>query len=489
MTDDEKPLTLSREDLYELAWSKPILLLAKDFGISDVALAKRCRKLGIPLPGRGYWARVDAGQVPYRPKLPKRETQWHDNDALTVAPSIGAYSATILSSEEAQETLQSAAPESLPARIASLTITSAAKITDALPAVKRTATRAKHPQRAELTFERGERSGAIVDVDVTSEALDRALLLADKVLRAAADLGWIFDDPMELRKKSGKPVAESKSSVSPGDPKEAPEPYRGRLLVEGEEVALRIEERLRDEKVEPTAAQLAREKREYGYHAPRKISVPTGALRVVRLDTYRTWGEPDRRSWYDRKGKRVEDQIPEVLMGFYELALSIKERRERDERQAREREEQARRQQEWEAIQKGNQKLIAQLERDAGAWHRARYLSRYVRAARRALGDRALAASFRGESLNYLDWAERYMDQLDPLNGADRTGEFEESSGHHYRSDLEDMKKAFGRLLGSDWPNAWKISEDYTPQPKTGWSYTEKSVFEVGSAADKEDED
>src|SRR5258708_37457864 len=82
--DEDERLTLSREDLYELAWSKPISELAKDFGISDVGLAKRCRRLGVPLPGRGYWARVDAGQKPYRPKLPQREPQWHDQNALTV---------------------------------------------------------------------------------------------------------------------------------------------------------------------------------------------------------------------------------------------------------------------------------------------------------------------------------------------------------------------------------------------------------------------
>lgn len=80
-------LTLSREDLYELAWSKPMLGLAKDFGISDVALAKRCRRLGIPVPGRGYWARVDAGQQPYRPKLPHREPERSDHSALTVSSS------------------------------------------------------------------------------------------------------------------------------------------------------------------------------------------------------------------------------------------------------------------------------------------------------------------------------------------------------------------------------------------------------------------
>ena len=46
--DEEARLTLSPEDLYELAWSKPISKLAKDFGISDVGLAKWCRCLGVP---------------------------------------------------------------------------------------------------------------------------------------------------------------------------------------------------------------------------------------------------------------------------------------------------------------------------------------------------------------------------------------------------------------------------------------------------------
>jgi len=85
--DEGKPFAVSREDLYELVWSKPMRELAKDFGISDVALAKRCRRLAIPVPGRGYWARVDAGQQPYRPQLPRRDSQWFDDGALTVGPS------------------------------------------------------------------------------------------------------------------------------------------------------------------------------------------------------------------------------------------------------------------------------------------------------------------------------------------------------------------------------------------------------------------
>ena len=171
MDDAEEPLTLSREDLYELAWSKPLSTLAKDFGISDVALAKRCKRLGIPVPGRGYWARVDAGQTPHRPQLPKREDQWDDQNALTVAPSVGAYSSTILSSEEAQERLKTASPQSVPARIAALSIKRAVTFGDVLAPVKRTAARARHPKRSELTFERGERTGPIVALDVTDECV------------------------------------------------------------------------------------------------------------------------------------------------------------------------------------------------------------------------------------------------------------------------------------------------------------------------------
>lgn len=35
--------------------------VSKRYGISDVALAKVCRKMAIPVPERGYWARVAAG--------------------------------------------------------------------------------------------------------------------------------------------------------------------------------------------------------------------------------------------------------------------------------------------------------------------------------------------------------------------------------------------------------------------------------------------
>ena len=60
----------TREALHELVWTAPVLEVALRLGVSDVALAKLCRRAAIPVPGRGYWARIDSGQQIGRTPLP-----------------------------------------------------------------------------------------------------------------------------------------------------------------------------------------------------------------------------------------------------------------------------------------------------------------------------------------------------------------------------------------------------------------------------------
>jgi hypothetical protein len=60
----------SRVELFELVWGKPMTHLAKELGLSDVGLRKICVKHGIPVPARGYWARLQFGKQDPRPELP-----------------------------------------------------------------------------------------------------------------------------------------------------------------------------------------------------------------------------------------------------------------------------------------------------------------------------------------------------------------------------------------------------------------------------------
>jgi len=66
------PHQFSRQQLYGLVWSSPITSVAKTFGVSDVALAKVCKKAGIPIPPRGYWARLKANRHVLAAPLPQR---------------------------------------------------------------------------------------------------------------------------------------------------------------------------------------------------------------------------------------------------------------------------------------------------------------------------------------------------------------------------------------------------------------------------------
>src|ERR1035437_1239107 len=61
--------TLSRDELYDLVWTKPIMRLAEIYDISDVGLAKTCRRLRVPRPPVGYWQRIAVGQKVARSKL------------------------------------------------------------------------------------------------------------------------------------------------------------------------------------------------------------------------------------------------------------------------------------------------------------------------------------------------------------------------------------------------------------------------------------
>lgn len=58
-----------REELYNEIWTEPVITVAKKYGMSDNGLRKQLRKLGIPLPPPGYWARVVAGQKVSKPAL------------------------------------------------------------------------------------------------------------------------------------------------------------------------------------------------------------------------------------------------------------------------------------------------------------------------------------------------------------------------------------------------------------------------------------
>jgi hypothetical protein len=75
--------TVTRSELYELVWDKPMRDLAREFGVSDRGLAKICERMNVPCPARGYWAKKAAGKPVVRRKLSEPES----NPSITIQRS------------------------------------------------------------------------------------------------------------------------------------------------------------------------------------------------------------------------------------------------------------------------------------------------------------------------------------------------------------------------------------------------------------------
>jgi len=69
-TDESLPAPLTRESMYALVWSEPMLKVAARYGVSSSYMARICKIMNVPRPTRGYWAMLAAGKKPPIPPLP-----------------------------------------------------------------------------------------------------------------------------------------------------------------------------------------------------------------------------------------------------------------------------------------------------------------------------------------------------------------------------------------------------------------------------------
>lgn len=61
--------SISRRELFDLVWEKPLCHLAKDLNVSGSYLTRVCRDLEINKPPVGYWLRKELGRAEEKPEL------------------------------------------------------------------------------------------------------------------------------------------------------------------------------------------------------------------------------------------------------------------------------------------------------------------------------------------------------------------------------------------------------------------------------------
>jgi hypothetical protein len=378
-----KAVRLTREDLYERVWAEPMTKLAQHYGLSDVGLAKTCKRLRVPVPGRGYWAKKAAGHavkpkplpaLPPNPLASDREVTLGYSPIPMERPSL-----PLLVRNQAEF---EAAPENR--------IVVSDNLRAAHPLVRKTSQALKGTAKRETEFIGNYREPHL-DLQVTRDLLTRALQLMDAVVKAFEERGW----KISLGSKSEE--QDRKSYVS--------------LL--GTQIPFGIRERIKKvENPPPKAVKMAGG----GMYTPWEAKyrdLPSGRLSIVLRER---WGKSVVKSLDDTPNQRLEDRLNEFMVAVVARAYENLEwnagREEHDRNwriQELLREERARRQREELA-------RIQALEQQAADWNQSQILTAYIAAVRAIRQKQPDAVQLGEEFESWLTWAEDYAAQLDPLH-------------------------------------------------------------------------
>lgn len=375
-----------RAKLYEEVWTEPVRTVAKRYGISGVALAKICRKLKVPVPGRGYWAEKQAGKEPVRASLPVLPTsapttittvRTVPDGGPLVEPKVLARVHEERSSDKIIVPNELTAPHALVERSAELL--------------------RKVPENG-FVFARNK---PCLDIAVGSSTLERALRIADALIKALEARGI----PVAV---VDKPNRADPSSIS----------HATRVVVDGEEIEWGLAEGSRREMGPPPPPPKdytgAMRTSWLKYKQPEPIHVPNGVLALeIHGERYVSLGT--RSTWKDGRHQRVETCLNGFIAELFTTAAALKRRREGIERSRREWEEKTRRHQEAVQRQQDEANREKELADQLNRWRMARDARQYVKElveAAVAEGHDIPADSRLGLRLA---WVSAYADRLDPV--------------------------------------------------------------------------
>lgn len=363
---------VGRKTLYDEVWADPVTEVAKRYGLSDVGLAKLCRTMGIPLPARGYWAKLRAGAKPEREPLPEQGRYRQTASLTRFDPDVvsGSEKAKLHMGETRQQVMEVPAG---PTDLHPLVVVAGERLA-----------------KGDTKSEKGLISAPaeVLHVEVTRSSMDRALNLFNALI-------------LEFAKRGFKLAVD-------------PEKKRTVLIIEGTQLELSIVERVRRKEHADTPEETKAKERYWKlpHYAgseypgtPRYDYLATGILTIVA-------GRWPSRSWNDTERTLLERRLQEVVTG---LVLLAAETRAREEDQAREKERRRLAKEHYVRImdqRKQERELFEDLKVRANKWEQAARLRAYVDAVEQKA---ILKGELSDELVEWIGWARAKADWLDPM--------------------------------------------------------------------------
>ena len=349
--------TLTRTELYELVWSKPLTILSKEFGYSDNGLRKICVKHNIPLPKVGHWAKIKHNKRICNKPLPK-------DDGLNTpirlyidpkgdGPNFHPNQGRTKKKKEIEDTL-------------SMALTVPEKLRNPDPLIKKAKMDMKNKKPSEWGNTKGlvYTSEGILNIAVSKPNISRALLFMDTLIK--------------LLKKRGHTSKVSRDTE---------------VVVNEEPMKIRFREVLKRVMITENNWQ----------HSE---LVPSGIL-SFRIDS----GYPEKQ-WRDSTTIPLESRLSDILTYIEIKAKLLKEERTRQEIQMRKWEEESKREEEIKRRKEDELVNVKKLFETASRWQKSQDLRDYIKEVENiAIKKNALTE----EKQKWIEWANSKADWLDPI--------------------------------------------------------------------------
>lgn len=310
----------TREEFYEMVWSKPLTHLAKELGISDVALHKICKKHDVPNPSLGWWAKKAAGKKVVQTPLPPAKVGVADK--VTIAAGDLSRESPMLANVREQARIRASGGDDSSAALPH-------------PIVERTLAKLRNAKPSDIGMVAAD-GPRLIKCELGASSVDRIAIALPLIVRAASLQGF------ELIAANGP----------------------GEFKSETETVGFSISETIAREKHVLTDAERAKEeawqrKRDRAARTNSwsdvfldKPSFPdwdyrlTGHLSLELEHVYVFQGAAPRRTFRDAKTQRLENMASEIAVGIAVLAAAKTDvRLKREAEQHRIEEERLRREQ------------------------------------------------------------------------------------------------------------------------------------------------
>ncbi|MCE9604779.1 MAG: hypothetical protein K8U03_07750 [Planctomycetia bacterium] len=403
MSESGTVKTLTREDLYALVWKTPMSRLAKEFGLSDVGLAKVCKRHDVPRPPVGYWAKKANGKIVRRPSLPPCRDQ--ELAKITIDPTVQARR------DGTKDNPKALASTFFDPEIGALaereakeqqTITVSDSLRSPHPLIKRTqeglriASKERSFYRDPILWPYNVGGQNCLGVHVGKEQMNRGLRIMDALVKGLEQRGYQISVP-------------------------AAERHSGTIVKGlGESFQIRLREPTVRQAHVPTAEERkSMEKYSHLSFVDKYDYVPSGKL---QLNLMYKCGTFTIRTFRDGKLRTIEDALADVPLAIlraidhfrHRAVINADEARKREELE-RQRHEEAERKRLEEQRRKEELQRVEGLFAEADLWSRCRNLRSYLDALRNAAQKRLGFIEKDSELDRKLEWGERVADRYDPL--------------------------------------------------------------------------